>query len=270
MTCQNVTGVLRVSIGFAFCVGSLFLSACSSQPVARGLSDLLPKDGAWEVRDFYAPWGLVRGMGRGHGEELVIYIEGDGRAYLSNGVVSGDPTPGRPVALDLAKADRSGAEVLYMARPCQYVGPPMPKECLRRELYTTERWSEAVVDAYTKLIAQEAKGRPVTLVGFSGGAYLALGAASRLPVGAVKEVRTYGGNLLPNHTQAHHRAERLEVAAVDWTKLAGVPMVHYVGSRDKVIPADMRAAVEVQVRHAPAVWRWVEVEADHLEGWPRP
>lgn len=267
MTCQNATVVLRVSIGFAFFVGIAALSGCGSSGQALVLSDQLPKEQAWTVRDFATSLGVVRGAQRGGGEVVSFYIEGDGRAYLSNGVVGGNPTPGKPVALDLAKADRSAGAVVYFARPCQFVGPPMPKECLRRELYTEERWSTPVVETYTTLIANEAKGRPVVLAGFSGGAYIALAVASRLPVGQVKDVRTFAGNLLPNHTQAHHNAPMLDVAAVDWTTLASIPMTHYVGLRDKVIPESTRAAVEVEVGHAPAAWRWVETDASHTDGW---
>lgn len=274
MTCQNVTVVLRVSIAFALLVGMLGISACSGGGQPAALSDILPKAQAWDERGFHTPVGTLQGAVRAWGDEVAFYIEGDGRAYISAGQVSGNPTPVKPVALDLAKADAAPLrEIVYLARPCQYVGPPMPPECLRRELYTLERWSEPVVEAYVKVVSEQAKGRPVLLNGFSGGAYIALAVASRLPEGSVKEVRTYGGNLLPNHTQAHHGAERLDVAAVDWAKLASIPMVHHVGRDDRVIPANTKQAVlrEAGVAGQEALatgrWRWVEVEASHTDGW---
>ena len=53
------------------------------------------------------------------GGPLTVFIEGDGRAWLSKYRLSEDPTPLHPVGLELAAADHS-VNVVYMARPCQY------------------------------------------------------------------------------------------------------------------------------------------------------
>ncbi len=57
---------------------------------------------------------------------MVVYIEGDGRAYVNRRTPSNDPTPGNPMALRLALADPS-LRVLYLGRPCQYTrgGEPL-------------------------------------------------------------------------------------------------------------------------------------------------
>src|SRR5262245_4836743 len=54
------------------------------------------------------------------GAPLRIYIEGDGRAWLTRQQRSDDPTPRNAIGLRLASADMS-PNVAYLARPCQYV-----------------------------------------------------------------------------------------------------------------------------------------------------
>jgi hypothetical protein len=53
---------------------------------------------------------------------LHVYIEGDGFAWKSRTQPSNDPTPNNPTGLKLAAAD-ANANVLYLARPCQFITP---------------------------------------------------------------------------------------------------------------------------------------------------
>ena len=51
---------------------------------------------------------------------LLVFLEGDGHAWRSRSEVSPDPTPDRPVALELAAQEAAAhpkANVLYLARP---------------------------------------------------------------------------------------------------------------------------------------------------------
>ena len=61
--------------------------------------------------------------------QLTVYIEGDGLVWISSSLPSGDPTPRRPLALQLALAQPQ-ANAAYLARPCQYhAAPQMDAPC---------------------------------------------------------------------------------------------------------------------------------------------
>lgn len=192
-------------------------------------------------------------------ETLKIYIEGDGQAYISKGVVSGDPTPINPVGLNLALADMHPS-VMYIGRPCQWVRGP---ECKDKHLWTTERFNERMAAAYAAVIAKESQGRPVELVGYSGGAWLALQVAARLE--NVVKVTTVAGNLMPDYVNAYHHVRQIEVAPYPQGRLVTLPIVAYVGAHDAVVP---RGVVDdFLVKTGARNMKVVETDASHGEGW---
>lgn len=169
---------------------------------------------------------------------LRVYIEGDGDAFTARGIPTGDPTPVRPIAFNLALADPSPA-VAYLGRPCQYTGDRTAKGCDVR-MWTSDRFSERAVLASDRAISYlkgKYKAEKVILIGFSGGgAIAALVAARRADVAALV---TVAGTL--DHriwTEFHHvqpmtgSLNPISVAA----KLKGTPQVHFVGGDDKVMP----------------------------------
>ena len=76
------------------------------------------------------------------GKPLTVYIEGDGLAWLSKHVLSEDPTPKHPLVLTLACLD-SSPNLLYLARPCQYVFDP---QC-DPSYWSDKRFSEEVISS---------------------------------------------------------------------------------------------------------------------------
>ena len=71
-----------------------------------------------------------------------IYIEGNGYAFNARGKATQDPTPRGTLVRELAFGDNS-PNVIYLARPCQYVKSPI---CSKRH-WTTARFAPEVINA---------------------------------------------------------------------------------------------------------------------------
>ena len=148
---------------------------------------------------------------------LTIYIEGDGSAWKNRFEASGDPTPVKPIALELA-LQHPGA--VYLSRPCQSIKSPL----CTPELWTNGRFSEPVISVTNKAI-DKLKARyqadALQLIGYSGGAAVATLVAARRS--DVKQLITVAGNL-------DHRL---------WTKIHGVSALS-----ESLNPADVRQSLE--------------------------
>jgi pimeloyl-ACP methyl ester carboxylesterase len=167
-----------------------------------------------------------------------VYVEGDGRAFLSRSRPSPDPTPRNPLALELALLDPAPS-VLYIARPCQFLDANALASCQPR-YWTTARYSEAVVeatDAVIDRVRQGANGR-IGLIGHSGGgAIAALLAARRTDV---DWLITVAGNLDHATWTRHHRVTPLteSLNPVDYAAaLRPIRQLHLAGGEDTVVPA---------------------------------
>jgi pimeloyl-ACP methyl ester carboxylesterase len=215
-----------------------------------------PADNGLAIRGAYRPGtGVLR-----------VYIEGDGRSYITPDMPSADPTPGNPVALKLALADATGRPVVYLARPCQWKPDNMTgTACQKPYLWTRGRYTEEVAASYAALVAGLAHGGPVEVVGYSGGGWVAMQVASRVP--NVVRVITVAGNVLPNSFNMLHHVPDFPVAPYpDMKRLEGLPQVHYVGTQDKIVP---RWLLEIWRGRmgAPASVTIQSVPATHGEGW---
>lgn len=171
---------------------------------------------------------------------------------------SGDPTPLNPVALHLAQADPL-QPVLYLARPCQFV---RNNACNNIARWTDLRFTQDVAEAYTQAVAELTNGQPVELVGYSGGAWVALQVAARLP--NVTAVRTVAGNLDPAYVNQLHHASPMEIAP--WpspSRLSEVSQVHYTGEEDDVVPPQ----VALRFTDIQPCSRVVRVPVNHHAGW---
>ena len=130
------------------------------------------------------------------GAPLHVYLEGDGRAWLSRYRASHNPTPRNPVALSLAARDYAD-NVMYIARPCQYVSFEKNPDC-KYPYWTHKRFAPEVIDSVSAVIdlgKKKAKARDLEMIGFSGGGAVAiLVSAQRRDVTGI---RTVAGNL--NH-----------------------------------------------------------------------
>lgn len=171
------------------------------------------------------------------GADLTVYIEGDGSAWLSPTQLSTDPTPARPLVLQMAALD-PGWNVAYLARPGQYPLGLLPA-C--KPLYWSDRRFspevvEAMSEAVDRLRALAGSGR-VHLIGYSGGAAIAALIASRR--GDVASLRTVAGNLDSEAVNCHHGVSPLTGSlnpAEEAARLGGLPQRHFAGAKDTVVP----------------------------------
>jgi dienelactone hydrolase len=173
-------------------------------------------------------------------ENLTVYIEGDGFAWITSSQPSADPTPRDPLALRLALTQPTGAAV-YLARPCQYIDASR-NGCSQR-YWTQARFASEVVDATDKavdLLKTRFGAQRLTLVGYSGGGAVATLLAERRT--DIVRLITVAGNLDHRAWTNHHRVSPLtgSLNAADQSgHLNGVTQVHLVGGQDKVIPLEL-------------------------------
>lgn len=169
---------------------------------------------------------------------VTVYIEGDGLAWRSRTRPSDDPTPRRALGLSLAAAD-TGANVAYLARPCQFT-PMAANPACSVSHWTGRRYAEEVVAAMDAAVTQvlaATPGQRVHLVGYSGGAALAVLVAARRQ--DVASLRTVAGNLDPAEVNRLHRVSPMpdSLNPIDFAaRVASIPQLHVSGGKDTVVP----------------------------------
>jgi len=162
-----------------------------------------------------------------------IYIEGDGHAFSGRGVPTTDPTPRGTLVRDLGACDL-GPNVVYVARPCQFIMSPACSE----SDWTDGRFSPDIVDATATAIKEIVGRRPVVLVGYSGGGLLSGLIISRHPEIKVKKWITIAG--VPNHTAwTKYFGDSPLTKSLDLDALPRTPALHYIGTRDRVVPPEL-------------------------------
>lgn len=216
----------------------LSLGGCFTMTEALPVSHWLAAAPNWqESRLAVGPYHVMMLERPGEGA-VTVYIEGDGRSYITRDMPSPDPTPVNPIALKQALADMTGGTVIYLARPCQWVKAEEGPLCQTPAPWTTGRYTETIAAGYADAVARVAHERPLTVVGYSGGGWVAAQVASRVP--HVVALRTIAGNVLPNAVNTLHHVPRMDVAPYpNVARLAATPQVHVVGGQDKTVPPEM-------------------------------
>lgn len=166
-------------------------------------------------------------------KNIHIYIEGDGNSFTPYGHPSSDPTPRGTFMRDMAKQD-SFDNVVYMARPCQFI---MDKNCKKSD-WTIGRFSQDIINAQSQAIKQIANNKRITLIGYSGGAMVSGLVIKQHPEMKFKEWITIAGVLNHNKwTQYFHDTPLSE--SLDMDTLPKVKQTHFVGGKDKIVPYDL-------------------------------
>jgi len=203
---------------------------------------------------------------------LTVYIEGDGRSWVSRYQLSSDPTPINPVALRLAliNAEKNpNSNIAWLARPCQYQPNNKDVNC-ESKYWSSHRFDEKVINSTNNAISQlmqKSGSSKVRLVGFSGGAAVAaLVAAQRDDVDSLVSI---AGNLDHQQVNEHHGVTPLHGSLNPKdvvTKLSSLPQLHFVGMNDEVIPGVV-ADDFIKVQDNNCAQKVLVPIAGHIDGW---
>lgn len=233
-----------------------------AESIARksGFDSVIIPAGIFNLQSFQ------RSSGKG-ADKLVIYIEGDGYAWISPSRQSLDPTPKNPLALKLALLD-DRPNVIYLGRPCQYLKCSDILE--NRRYWGSHRFSKEVLHAYMlaiDLIKDRNGAKSINLVGFSGGGAIALLlSAKRLDI---NNVVTVAGNLNTSFFANYHAISPLlesENPSNYSYEVEHIPQIHFVGVDDVIVP---RILIDSYVSHLSnnKCVKVVEIQASHYLEW---
>ena len=158
-----------------------------------------------------------------------IYIEGDGYAFNYAGQPTNNPTPRGTFLREVAFNDPN-ANVVYLARPCQFVEDT---RCTQKD-WTTGRFSQDIVNSTAQAIKMVSGKQEIILIGYSGGALLSGLIIDQNPKIPVKRWITLAGVL--NHTKW---TEDLNLPplkdSIDLKTLPTIPQLHLIGDKDTTV-----------------------------------
>lgn len=202
-------------------------------------------------------------------KSITIYIEGDGRAWLSKNRLSDDPTPFHPMVLELASLDPS-PNVAYLARPCQYDNSALQAPCAP-EYWSSKRFSEEVIasmNTVLDVLVKRVNASEVHLVGYSGGGAIAVLIAARRT--DISSLRTIAGNLDITANSDYHGVSPLKESLnpkESAMQVARIPQVHFIGTRDEIMPPFISENFALASQNSRCV-KIIPVQgATHHNGW---
>lgn len=254
----------------------LSLAACASSRRSDG-PDLARTAGwTWEITPAGTFDLAVATSPRRTADALMVYLEGDGFAYVNAHQPALDPTPTDPVSLKLALADPGNNAVAWIGRPCQYTQPEHGRNC-RAAYWTASRYAPEVLDsmgAALDLLKRRSNASRLVLVGYSGGGTTAVLLAARR--NDVDKVITVAANLDLDYWTRRDGlsplAGSLDPALQSAETLGRIPQLHFTGGRDRTVGSDVvRSYLNRLPPQAPA--RLVEIaEFTHsccwVKEWP--
>lgn len=208
---------------FFFAFFLLFLGACSSlPPTPEGFQYKTVETGNFSL----AVWEKE---GIEKNRILRFYIEGNG-----------NPTPSKPVALNLAQND-SFPNIVVLSRPCQY--EKENKLCKNKDIWGTEQYNPELLKEMQEVVVfyiQKYKASAIEFIAYNGGAPIALTLAPK--IGRTRQIVTIAGVL---DTDAYVRQNNLppfatgQNPAQNTSYISQIPQIHYVGEKDQVTTSAM-------------------------------
>lgn len=257
-----MNSIAKLFIRTGALAAALLASGCSMKPIdltaqsnGSGLHPVAVKTSQFTIQTLQPKAVNVKVMR--------VYIEGDGRAWITSRTASDDPTPHKSMAPGFAIDDPSPS--IYLARPCQYI---LSANC-NTSLWTSKRFSQEVIQAESEVLdtlKSQFGVQGFELVGYSGGGAVALLLAAARD--DVLQVQTIAGNIDPQAwTELKHITPLTgSLNPVDYAeRLAKVPQRHLIGMNDTVVPPGVSKAYMLKVQ--PICGETVYIPADHYSGY---
>ncbi len=243
-------------------VAAMVLSGCATPAVKLDRQASRAGFEVFEVQGTDFLHRAYRKPGWASAGEVHVYLEGDGRPWLTPTRVSRDPYPRRALAFELMRLDQAPA--IYLERPCYR--SPRPGEPCRSGLWTYERYSEAVVASLEAALRASLDAETsVVLIGYSGGGVLAVLLAERLDNATA--VVTIAANLDLDAWSERHNYSPLTGSLDPMSRpplRTGVAQWHLAGGRDANVPPTIIERFADRQQEAEVV---VYTELDHSCCW---
>lgn len=169
--------------------------------------------------------------------DVTIIIEGDGFAWENRYTASNNPTPISPIGLKILSKIKKPA--IYVARPCQY---EFDQRC-KTKFWTSDRFHPDVIKSYEEaieIIKTKHKAQNINIIGFSGGAYIALKLASNRQ--DINKVTTIAGVLNPKSWTEYHNISPLNLnQSIEelLTTSAHTTFEHICSEDDEIMPCSL-------------------------------
>ncbi|KZB60490.1 hypothetical protein AUP42_08015 [Thalassospira lucentensis] len=254
-----------------------FLSACQSLMTTGAYlhADEMAKVARWTPTYIETPHFTLKaylGPQRGSDRPIVIYVEGDGFAWVDKNWVSPDPTPRDPFMLSVALQDNY-YNAAYLARPCQYVIKVDRGANCQVALWTDARFNQVVIDdmsgAIDQILLRTGHSKVVLVGGSGGGAVIMLLASKRNDIAAVV---TLAGLLDHRAWTNFHKISPLDQSlnpAGFYPKIAATPQLHLLAGEDDVIPVELsrRELLRLQALSPQTVSSYEITGIDHSCCW---
>lgn len=173
------------------------------------------------------------------GNDVVFYIEGDGKAWITPTQLSTNPTPVSTLVREWAFKDKR-PNVVYLARPCQYTNDPACQTTDFGTYWSEKRFAPEIITAMSEAIDQikiQSHATNIILIGYSGGGAVAALLAARR--NDVSELISVAGNLdTEMHSMIHHVSPLAgSLNPRDFASQIHVKQIHYSGENDENVPA---------------------------------
>ena len=194
------------------------------------------------------------------GGALIVFVDGDGIPWQRRNRISFEPTSNSPLLLRWFV--ESSMPSVYLGRPC-YFG--LDDEECSAYWYTHGRYSPDVVNSLVEVLNQTVEGRPLVLIGHSGGGTLVMLMAEKMP--NVKMVVTIAGNLQVKRWVDYHGYSDL-AGSLDPSLRPGlnslIHQIHVYSPNDNVIKSEWIRQFSLTQKNVELI----EMPAkNHSSGW---
>ena len=171
------------------------------------------------------------------GQELHVYLDGDGTPWIQKKWIADDPTSRNPLILDLMAEDTEPA--ILLGRPCYHGSGP--SEACHNELWTSHRYNQKIVDsmitALKKWLRKSPSKKRIIFIGYSGGGVLATLMAPHFSetymlITIAANLDTAAWSLYHHYPPLVHSLNPVDKPALP----KSIRQLHITGSEDKIVP----------------------------------